>query len=322
MRKKLQKKLPILKDILKNRIEEKSKPNNILIEGDNYHALSVLNYTHKGKINVIYIDPPYNTGNGDNFRYNDKLIDSEDSYKHSKWLSFMSKRLRLAKKLLSKNGVIFISIDDNEQAQLKILCDEVFGQENFLTALYIQVRYSGKTLVEDMDYQKLIEIVYVYGRTPESKLNREKIDYSFDKFVYKIEETGKPKEIKLDDKKVDVFSIEKYKITKTKPSKKHLKEIWASGKILDGNSSGRFFRDYLIPRQSIDKLGTLYKVYGIGNDIYDYRYFTGPKRQGATKGKYYQGVPKEIFNSLETKQKNFADTYIFGFCRKFWKLSS
>ena len=161
----MQKKLPILNDVLKNGIEDKSKPNNVLIEGDNYHALSVLNYTHKGKINVIYIDPPYNTGNGENFRYNDKFIDSEDSYKHSKWISFMNKRLRLAKKLLSNKGVIFISIDDNEQAQLKILCDEIFGQENFLTALYIQVRYSRKTLVEDMDYQKLIEIVYVYGRT-------------------------------------------------------------------------------------------------------------------------------------------------------------
>ena len=280
-----------------------------------------LNYTHKGKINVIYIDPPYNTGNGENFRYNDKFIDSEDSYKHSKWISFMNKRLRLAKKLLSNKGVIFISIDDNEQAQLKILCDEIFGQENFLTALYIQVRYSRKTLVEDMDYQKLIEIVYVYGRTSESKLNREKIDYSFDKFVYKIEETRKPKKIKLGGKNVDVFSIEKYKITKTKSSKKHLKEIWASGKILDGNSSGRFFRDHLIPRQSNDKLGTLYKVYGIGNDNYDYRYFTGPKRDGATKGKYYQGVPKEIFDSLETKQKTLPiRTFVdfaehFGNCR-------
>ncbi|MCW1007143.1 DNA methyltransferase, partial [Streptococcus anginosus] len=82
--------------------------------------------THAGKIDVIYIDPPYNTGNND-FIYNDKIVDKNDGYSHSKWLSFMSKRLEIAQNLLSETGVIFISIDDNEQAQLKLLCDEVFG---------------------------------------------------------------------------------------------------------------------------------------------------------------------------------------------------
>lgn len=105
-------------------------PNHILIEGDNLEALTALSYTHEGKIDVIYIDPPYNTGNKD-FVYNDSFVDSEDSYRHSKWLSFMNKRLKIAKRLLSDKGVIFISIDDNEQAQLKLLCDEVFGSDNF-----------------------------------------------------------------------------------------------------------------------------------------------------------------------------------------------
>lgn len=106
-------------------------PNHIIIEGDNLEALSTLAYTHAGEIDVIYIDPPYNTGNKD-FIYNDSYVDSEDSYRHSKWLSFMSKRLRIAKKLLSDRGVIFISIDDNEQANLKLLCDEIFGLKNFV----------------------------------------------------------------------------------------------------------------------------------------------------------------------------------------------
>lgn len=100
-------------------------PNHILIEGDNLEALTTLAYTHAGKIDVIYIDPPYNTGNKD-FIYNDSYVDSEDTYRHSKWLSFMSKRLRIAKKLLSDRGVIFISIDDNEQANLRLLLDEIF----------------------------------------------------------------------------------------------------------------------------------------------------------------------------------------------------
>jgi adenine-specific DNA-methyltransferase len=111
-----------------NQSSDNIAPNHILIEGDNLHALTALTFTHEGKIDVMYFDPPYNTGNKD-FKYNDSFVDREDSYRHSKWLSFMDKRLRIAKRLLSENGVIFISIDDNEQAQLKMLCDDIFGGE-------------------------------------------------------------------------------------------------------------------------------------------------------------------------------------------------
>lgn len=125
--------LPVLTEVKERAIisEDPDAPNHILIEGDNLEALTALTYTHTGKIDVIYIDPPYNTGNND-FVYNDRYVDKEDSYRHSKWLSFMSKRLSIAKKLLSDSGVIFISIDDNEQAQLKLLCDEVFLPQNFV----------------------------------------------------------------------------------------------------------------------------------------------------------------------------------------------
>ena len=125
--------LPILTEVPERAIinEDKDAPNHILIEGDNLEALATLAYTHEGKIDVIYIDPPYNTGNKD-FIYNDSYVDKEDSYRHSKWLSFMSRRLKIAKKLLSDRGVIFISIDDNEQAQLKMICDEIFNEVNFI----------------------------------------------------------------------------------------------------------------------------------------------------------------------------------------------
>lgn len=106
-------------------------PNHILIEGDNLEALTTLAYTHEGKIDVIYIDPPYNTGNED-FVYNDKFIEKEDEFRHSKWLSFMNKRLRIAKKLLSSQGVIFISIDENEVGALRLLGDEIFLPKNFV----------------------------------------------------------------------------------------------------------------------------------------------------------------------------------------------
>ena len=125
--------LPVFKEDESKRLDSapEGSPNHVLIEGDNLNALTALTYTHAGKIDVIYIDPPYNTGNKD-FVYNDSFVDREDGYRHSKWLSFMSKRLKIAKKLLSERGVIFISIDDNEVAQVKLLCDEIYGERNFI----------------------------------------------------------------------------------------------------------------------------------------------------------------------------------------------
>ncbi len=155
----LQDQLPVLTEVVEKRIMGQNgyadcrnqtdyvpdASNHILIEGDNLHALTCLSYTHEGKIDVIYIDPPYNTGNKD-FIYNDRFVDTEDAYRHSKWLSFMHKRLRIARRLLSDRGVIFISIDDNEQANLKLLCDEVFGEGNFVAQVIWERAYSPVNL--------------------------------------------------------------------------------------------------------------------------------------------------------------------------------
>lgn len=103
---------------------------NFLIEGDNLAALKLLEKTHKNKIDFIYIDPPYNRG-VDDFKYDDNFITKSDGYIHSKWISFISGRLTIAKRLLTANGVIFISIDDNEQANLKLICDSILGEHNF-----------------------------------------------------------------------------------------------------------------------------------------------------------------------------------------------
>lgn len=158
----LREELPVL-------IEDESKaiisdntdaPNHVLIEGDNLEALTALSYTHEGQVDVIYIDPPYNTGNND-FVYNDKFVDKEDTYRHSKWLSFMAKRLRIAKQLLSDKGVIFISIDDNEQAQLKMLCDEVFGCENFISSI---PWHSRQSLQNDTDLSINHEYIVCFAK--------------------------------------------------------------------------------------------------------------------------------------------------------------
>lgn len=128
------KELPVLKEVKGKEIKnDPDKPTHILIEGDNYHALSVLNYTHENSVDVIYIDPPYNTGE-DEFKYNDKYVNAEDGYRHSKWLSFMEHRLKLAKNLLKNDGVIIIHIDEHELDNLYLLLSspELFGEKNNL----------------------------------------------------------------------------------------------------------------------------------------------------------------------------------------------
>ena len=149
--------LPVLKEVTDKALLDggEDAPNHILIEGDNLEALTALAYTHENSVDVIYIDPPYNTGNKD-FVYNDCIIDSEDGYRHSKWLSFMEKRLRIAHKLLSPRGVIFISIDDNEQANLKLLCDEVFLSNNYISTFVWKKKQGGgndsKYVVTEHEY--------------------------------------------------------------------------------------------------------------------------------------------------------------------------
>ena len=141
---------------------------NFLIEGDNLASLKLLEKTHKGKIDFIYIDPPYNRGKTD-FIYDDDFVIKEDTFRHSKWCSFMKNRLELAKKLLSKKGLLFISIDDNEVAALKILCDEILGAENFINLFVWQRNSSAKT--EKGKFTVNTEYVLLYAKTSSYLLN-------------------------------------------------------------------------------------------------------------------------------------------------------
>ena len=135
----LENKIPVFKELKDKKIvNSKKNEYNFLLEGDNLHSLYLLEKTHRDKIDFIYIDPPYNTGNKD-FIYNDKYIEDEDGYKHSKWLSFMERRLKIAYNLIKSDGVTFISIDKNEVAQLKLLCDEIYGEESFVTIINVEM---------------------------------------------------------------------------------------------------------------------------------------------------------------------------------------
>jgi len=164
----LESKLPILKEVKEKAIindtENKNYPNHILIEGDNLHSLTTLTFTHENKIDIIYIDPPYNTGKKDDFIYNDKYIDKEDTYRHSKWLSFMNKRLRIAKRLLKDDGVIFCSIGDDEIAQLILLFNEIFTETNQLGLIGRVAKTAGdkgKYFAPSKDY------ILVYAKNKE-----------------------------------------------------------------------------------------------------------------------------------------------------------
>lgn len=160
--KELETQIPTFEEIKDKEIV--SNPNekfNFLLEGDNLHSLYLLEKTHKEKIDIIYIDPPYNTGNND-FTYGDETLSKEDEYKHSKWLSFMERRLMIAKNLLSDEGFLFISIDDNEFANLKLLCDSIFGEENFISTLHWKKKKQPSYLHGQV--AGVMEYILVFGK--------------------------------------------------------------------------------------------------------------------------------------------------------------
>ncbi|MBM4146853.1 MAG: site-specific DNA-methyltransferase, partial [Nitrospira sp.] len=204
-------KLPVLKEVKsKEIITAPDKPVNLLIEGDNYHALSVLNYTHARKVDVIYIDPPYNTGKKDEFKFNDKWVDENDSYLHSKWLSFMEKRLRLGKSLLKDSGVIFVSIDDNELTQLRSLLDEIF--DNNFIALFVHKNNSSKNQANLVSVST--EYLLLYKRTKDGLKGKgwrilKKGAKDIARMYEKLKAKGLPFE-EIEDQIKEIYSRPKY----------------------------------------------------------------------------------------------------------------
>ena len=185
--------IPVFKEIEDKKIVwDNTNDFNFLLEGDNLHSLKLLEKTHKGKVDVIYIDPPYNTGNKD-FIYDDNYIGSDDGYRHSKWISFMDERLKIAKELLSDEGVIFISIDDNEYAQLKLLCDGIFEENNFLGTYIKQSKVGGgndsKFIVKEHEYclcyaKNIISTKPMYIKHSDEYLKRYKEEDSNGRFFW------------------------------------------------------------------------------------------------------------------------------------------
>jgi DNA modification methylase len=178
--------IPILEEVPELSItKDDEKPTHILIEGDNYHALTCLNYTHQGKVDVIYIDPPYNTGS-DGFTYKDKRfldkypdgtqLPKNHPLRHSSWLSFMDKRMKLASSLLKEDGVIYISINEEEYANLKLLCDSVFGYSNYITTITIKVRHENRILKGDKPMHETTELLLMYRKSDKFNISKRIVD--------------------------------------------------------------------------------------------------------------------------------------------------
>ncbi|KAA0977151.1 site-specific DNA-methyltransferase [Paeniglutamicibacter gangotriensis] len=154
---------PGLKTVGSVRTGNPEDPAHVVINGENFHALEMLGYTHPESVDLIYIDPPYNTGNK-TWQYNDHYVAEKDSFRHSKWLSFMERRLTLAKKLLKTTGVIIVAIGEDEHHRLRMLMDETFGAQNFLSDVVWQgnIKNDARFTGAGMDY------MVMYGSSKEA----------------------------------------------------------------------------------------------------------------------------------------------------------
>lgn len=240
----LRENLPVLKEVKEKAIiNGDDNPNHILIEGDNLHALTALTFTHEGKIDVIYIDPPYNTGNND-FWYNDNYINKDDAYRHSKWLSYMDKRLRIAKKLLNEEGLIFISIDDNEQSQLKLLCDEIFYEKNFVGNICQKSRHSISNdliisqnhnflLVYSKNFQNIFQRKNDFRLTKEVDVSKFKNPDNDPRGPYKINPVDGPGGARKGNPYYEFLDVTGY----YRYSKETMQELYDNGEIVKRKST-------------------------------------------------------------------------------------
>lgn len=327
--------VPILK-VEEDKNINKECNNNILIEGDNFHSLSVLNYTHKESIDIIYIDPPYNTGNKD-FKYNDSFVDPEDGYRHSKWLNFMEKRLKLARNLLKKDGMIFISIDDNELFQLKLLCDKIFGDKNYINTISVNSKVSAGASGggEDKKLKKNIEYILFYAKSINDlvlepiyketelmnyiqKMKEEGKSFKYTSVLYKIENIVPYTTIK-DGSGDDIIleKVNKYEI-------KSVKQIAELENISEQEVYNKYYKKIMTTTNAQTSIRTrVWEATGNENDMYIATYIPkSGKNKGQETKLIFMGKQKVlviwlkdtcIFHNRKIYKKEKIGTYWDGF---------
>jgi len=291
-----------IKRYSKNGVEENCEiknDDNLIIKGNNLIALHSLKKKFAGKVKLIYIDPPYNTGS-DSFGYN-------DNFNHSTWLTFMKNRLEIAREFLYiSSGVIAVQCSFHEYPYLKVLMDEIYDKNNYKCTFHIKVRHPDRVLTGDKEFNDVIEYILFYSRNQDYKFPSKKELKTNEEYIYKIELLGTPEFINCGSKVIEVYTPEKYKQILCEPSSNNLKTISVRGSIREKNSSGRFYVKYLESLSNEYPPLTLFKVPDMGDDIFNFRYFHLPK-DGNKNGTYYQGKP----TSSEITIKPYANFYDF-----------
>ena len=286
--------------LVKNMENIDEQTNGLLVKSDNYHALNLISEKYMKSVNAIYIDPPYNTGS-DGFVY-------KDQYKDSSWLTMMENRLLIAKKLMTPDSSISISINENELFNSKCLLDSMFSK--YLTTFSVKVRHEDRILKGDKDFHEVYESLLLYALNDSFKpLKRQKDNSSDSDYLYTIETEGGPDEVlSLGNKEVEVYAPEHYKIIKHQESSfDYTKPISVRGSIREGNSSGRFYVAYL-ENLAVSHPGHIFKVPNMGDDKFGFRYFWTPSvESGRKNGDYFQGAPINRKDTIEIPYPNYID---------------
>ena len=257
---------------------------NLIIKGNNLLALHTIKEKYVGKVKMIYIDVPYNTGS-DSFKYNDR-------FNQSSWLTFIKNRVEVAQDFLSDDGVILIQISFHQYPYLRVLLDDVLGKNHHVMDINTLVRHPQRTLTGDKEFNDVIEHTLVYSKNSEFKMPKIAEKKTKDKYKFHVSIKGKPTETRrMGKKEVEIYLPDSFEITKVTPSSENLHRETVRGSIREKNSSGRFYVAYLEKlREEFPPL-TLFKVPDMGDDSLGFRYFELPK-EGNKNGAYYQGMPQ------------------------------
>lgn len=268
---------------------------NLLIRGNNLLVLASLRRRYAGRVRMAYWDVPYNTGS-DSFGYNDR-------FSRSTWLVFLKNRVEQLLPLLAEDGVLLIQCSFHQQAYLQVLLDEIIG--NHVMTFNVLARHPDRTLTADKPFNDVVEYVLVYAKSPSFQMPRMVREKSVDDYRWTVEELAPGEEVSFDGRKGWIFRPDQYRLTKAAPSREHFKIMTVRGSIREKVSSGRFYVKYLQPLEASYPPKTLFKVEGIGDDMYSYRYFYLPP-EGNKNGAYLQGMPT---SSTETYKPypNFLD---------------
>jgi adenine-specific DNA-methyltransferase len=270
---------------------------NLIIKGNNLLAINSLRPEFSGKVKLIYIDPPYNTGS-DSFKYN-------DSFNQSTWLTFMKNRIESAKSLMNSSGVFLVQCSFHQFAYLKVLMNDIF--EKHLCDFNIQVRHPDRALTGDKEYNDVMEYILIYSNDVAKKMPFKEETKTIDEYTTQIniKDGSEPETIQCYNKLVEIYKPEQYEVITIPASRDGLKKISIRGSIREKNSSGRFFVKHLEKLKGYPP-ETLFKVPSMGDDAVNHRYFYSAAT-GKKNGGYYQGMP----TSSEVTKKQYSNFYNF-----------